>query len=294
MKRNLLLTGASGLLGWNMQERLARDFEVFAHYQKNKFIRDECIPCQFDLKSGKTLKKILQEIKPEVVIHAAALTSIAFCEENPEDTFRINRDSTGILASICADMGCKFVFFSTDIVFDGEQGNYIETDELNPLNVYGESKAQAEGVIAKSTDDFLILRISMTYGFNNNVHKCFAGKLIDSFNRGEIQNLYTNQIRCPNYAGDTAEITARLLSSGERGIFHCAGPEALSRYEIGKLIADKFSFDIKKINPVKVDEYLLPFKNGIDCSLNSDKAYRATGVKSISLGEGIDIIKTSF
>lgn len=289
MKKHLLLTGASGFIGWHFQEILSKYYKVFAQYNKNKLIKKCCSPVQIDLQHYKTLQSSFKKIKPSVVIHTAALASIWECENNPEMAFCINRDATALMAELCNGIGAKFIFFSTDVVFDGKKGGYVETDDVNPLNVYGASKAEAESIIDKKADDYLILRISLSYALKNAVHKCFVDDIINSLRQGETLNLYTDQIRCPGFVEDTAVITLRLLSENKKGIFHCSGPEPLSRYEIGKIIANTFSYSMKHINPVRVEEYLLPFKNGMNCSLNNEKTYNATGHRSMSFSEGIKL-----
>lgn len=294
MKKRLLLTGASGFVGYNFQEKLSKDYKVFAHYNRNKFVKRKCTPCRFDLADSKALHNVFDEIKPHIVIHSAAISNVEDCEKNPSLAFKINRDITGKIAELCSEHNSKLVFLSTDIVFDGKKGNYVETDEVNPLNAYASSKAEAEEEIKRKIDDYLILRISLTYGLKNPKYKSFLDKMIDSLKDGRELNLFTDQIRCPNYAEDVAEIMLRLIEKKQKGIFHCAGPQALSRYEIGKIVVDTFNLDERKIKPVKVDEYQLPFKNGRDCSLNCQKAYSISGFVPKKFVERLIAVKKEY
>ncbi|MEM2121955.1 MAG: sugar nucleotide-binding protein, partial [Candidatus Woesearchaeota archaeon] len=153
----VLLTGASGFLGTKIySELISKGFEVVPLYHE-----------QIDITNYNLLKKFFKRKNPELVIHAAALTNVDYCEENKEECFRVNVIGTEFLQEICYKQKIKLVFLSTDFVFDGLRGNYREESIRNPINYYGFSKMIAEDIVKKS-DKNLIIRASTIFGYFHN------------------------------------------------------------------------------------------------------------------------------
>ena len=132
----VLITGASGLLGANLARHHSRNFECFGWYATNAVSINGVTMEHIDLTDHDSVTSALDRIHPDMIVHCAAATNVEWCEKNPELAKTINEDSTLLLAEKAVDLGAKFVFTSTDSVFDGKTGNYPISDVPDPLNAY--------------------------------------------------------------------------------------------------------------------------------------------------------------
>ncbi|MEN7982571.1 MAG: SDR family oxidoreductase, partial [Nanoarchaeota archaeon] len=161
----VLITGGSGLLGSNLAEIFCKDFEVFIIFNKNPVKIDYCNEMKIDLIDFENVEKIIKKINPLIIIHCAALTNVDYCEKNPKEAKEINCDSTKNLARIGKEIGAKFIYISTDSIFDGETGGYSENDIPNPINVYAKTKLEGEEEVRKINGNYIIIRTNI-YGKN--------------------------------------------------------------------------------------------------------------------------------
>jgi dTDP-4-dehydrorhamnose reductase len=174
--------------------------------------------------------------KPAVIIHCAALSRSPACERNRDLARRMNIEVTRQLLDLSA--GAPFVFFSTDLIFDGEKGNYTEEDEPNPLMVYGETKLEAEQLL-RGYPEPIVLRISLTGGISRTRDRGFNEEIENAWKQNKSLNLFTDEFRCPMPAEVPARATWDLLLAKARGCYHLCGKEKLSRHQIGVLMAEK-------------------------------------------------------
>jgi dTDP-4-dehydrorhamnose reductase len=203
------ITGANGLIG-NYLVQTAPQY--VPRWRVRALTRE-----QFDLLDFAAVRREFQKEKPQLIIHCAAITSVAEAQKNPDLARRVNVEATKLLAELAAEI--PFVLFSTDLIFDGRKGNYAETDPANPLHIYGETKVAAEEVVLKNPRH-LVTRTSINYGASR------AGSR--SFNE---------QLRP---AVETARAVWELAEKGCAGIFHVAGVEKLSRWQIGQLLVKRW------------------------------------------------------
>jgi dTDP-4-dehydrorhamnose reductase len=174
---------------------------------------------------------------------------------------------TRALAELAQD--CQFVFFSTDLVFDGKKGNYIETAETNPLSVYAETKAAAEQIIL-THPKHQVIRTSLNAGISFTGDRAFNEEMRQAWKNGTELRLFIDEFRCPIAAEVTARATWELISKGKPGIYHLAGSERLSRYQIGQLLATRWQALCPKYRPASLKEYQ-GAPRAADTSLNCDK-----------------------
>jgi dTDP-4-dehydrorhamnose reductase len=172
--------------------------------------------------------------RPRLVIHCAAMSKSPDCQSNPGRAKLVNVEATARLAALAGEIG--FIFFSTDLVFDGKKGNYIETDAVNPLSVYGETKAAAEEIVLKNLRH-VIVRTSLNSGASPKGNVAYNEQLRDGWKRGRTLQFFFDEYRCPIAACVTARAIWELAASGRGGTYHLAGSERLSRAQIGELAA---------------------------------------------------------
>lgn len=223
------ITGAGGLIG-NYLVQLAPKFAP--QWKIRALTRD-----RLDMLDFAAVRREFRKDLPQLVIHCAAVSSIAGAEAGREPARRMNVEATARLAELAAD--AQFVFFSTDLVFDGKRGNYAEGDAVNPITYYGETKVAAEQIVLKNPRH-LVVRTSINGGISPKGDRGFNEQLRRSWQTGRTMKMFTDEFRCPIFAGETARAVWELAEQNRAGIYHVAGAERLSRFEIGKLLAARW------------------------------------------------------
>ena len=267
------ITGANGLIG----NYLVRTAPRFAPHRRVRALTRE----QFDLLDFDAVRREFQQDKPRLVVHCAAVSTLAEAQANPGLARRVNIEVTTVLADLAADV--QFVFFSTDLVFDGRKGNYVETDTVNPIHLYGETKAAAEQIVLRNPQH-TVVRTSLNGGTSRAGNRGFNEKLLLAGQAGQMMNLFTDEFRCPIFAGETARAVWELVNQERTGLFHVAGAEKLSRWQIGQLIAARWPQLNPKITPGSAENFPGP-PRALDTSLNITKIQKVLSVPLPGLGE---------
>jgi dTDP-4-dehydrorhamnose reductase len=207
---------------------------------------------------------------PSVVIHCAAITNNPDCEKDPSQSILLNVSSCQwIFESVPDAWVCHF---STDLVFDGQKGNYVESDPIHPIGIYAETKAESER-IAQQHPRACIVRTSLNAGTSPTGNRGFNEKLRHAWAAAQELKCFTDEYRCPIPAEVTARVVVELLKKQATGIFHVAGSDRMSRYEIAQLIAANWQAINPKIIPGSLAEYSGPPRSP-DCSLVCRKVER--------------------
>lgn len=238
------ITGAGGLIG-NYLVQTAPQFAP----------RWRILPLtrqSLDLLDHAAVRAAFERDRPGLVIHCAGLTRSPECQQRPELARRANVEVTARLAELAAEI--PFMFFSTDLVFDGRAGNYVETSPVNPLSVYGETKVAAERVVL-ANPRHLVVRTSLNFGRSPTGDRGLNEQLRSAVRDGRELRLFTDEFRCPIAAAVTARAVWELMHGGHGGLFHVAGSERLSRYEIGRCLAARWPELQPKIIAASAREY---------------------------------------
>lgn len=254
------ITGANGLIG----SRLVRAAPRFgAGWKVRGLVRND-----FDLTDFATVQMAFGQEKPRLLIHCAALSKTPACEADPSLARKLNVEVTAQLASLATEI--PFVFFSTDLVFDGRAGNYDEAAAVNPLSVYAETKVAAEDSVRRHPHH-LIIRTSLNGGISPTGDRGFNEEMRRAWHSGKTLKLFTDEFRSPISALVTARAVWELLSKNATGIYHVAGSERLSRFQIGELLAARWPQLHPKFEPASLKDYQGPPRPR-DTSLNCAKA----------------------
>lgn len=219
------ITGAGGLIGSHLARAAA---EHAPGWRVVPLTRD-----QLELTDTVAVKRRFAEESPALILHCAALSRSAACEADPALARRWNIEVTEQLSLMAG--GIPFIFFSTDLVFDGRKGGYVETDPVNPLTVYAQTKAEAERRVLRNPLH-AVVRLSVNTGVSPTGDRSFTEQMRLAWRRGEILRLFTDEFRSPLAAAVTARAAWELVRCGGRGLYHLGGSERLSRWEIGQLI----------------------------------------------------------
>ena len=219
------------------------------------------------------------------------MTNVDQNERDKRFATKINVEGPKNVIRACKQIDSKLIFMSTDFVFDGEKkGYYIEDDIPNPISHYAKTKLDAELAIINSDIDYLICRTAVLYGWNKEKLN-FVTWVLKKLQNNERINIVTNQINNPTYVRNLAEIILKLIEKKASGIYHTAGDDALSRYEIAIKCAEVFEHDKKLINPIgSMNQVAIRPKNA---SLNVAKlkSFLGSELKSLSLLEGLKDMK---
>jgi dTDP-4-dehydrorhamnose reductase len=192
---------------------------------------------ELDITDRAKVMETISDIRPKVVINAAAYTDVDGCEDNQELAFAVNGYGPGYIAEACSSTGAKLVHFSTDYVFDGSKKEYLESDTTNPINVYGKSKLLGEQLISENMDYFRIIRTSWLFGLNG---KNFVDTMFRLSEEMECVRVVSDQYGKPTYTYDLAAKTREILEK-EAGIYHITNEGVCSWYEFASAIIDNVS-----------------------------------------------------
>ena len=286
----VFITGGSGLLGSKVAEiALERGYDVYSGYSVNKPEFGKSV--KFDLAYPDSVVKVISDIRPDVIIHSAALTDVDRCEVERELAYKINVEGTKIVAEMARKLGSFMVYISTDYVFDGSIGMYREDDETNPANYYGYTKLLGE----KYCQDFCIARTCVIYGAKPASGKInFALWLINKLENGESVKIVTDQFITPTLNTNLAKMLLEIAERKPVGIFHLAGATRISRFEFALEIAREFGLDESLIVPSKMDEINWIAKRPRDSSLDTSKAARHLNEKPYDLKRALKVLKLEY
>ncbi|MDB6054295.1 MAG: putative dTDP-4-dehydrorhamnose reductase [Verrucomicrobiales bacterium] len=221
------ITGTHGLIGSHVLRRLeAEGIDAFGVSRG-----------ELDLGDFQAVEKFFSEKKPAGIIHCAAMSKATECDRDTRLARHINIDLTQLLSELAANI--PFTFLSTDLVFDGTQGNYSEKDSPAPLNYYGETKVKAEESVLKNLKH-TVIRTSLNAGISPTGDRAFNEEMKKMCGAGKSVKLFTDEFRSPIPVVETAALLVSLYRKSERGLYHLAGAETLSRMQIGLALLDKW------------------------------------------------------
>lgn len=287
----ILVTGASGLLGSNLILAGAKTGRVMGAVSNRHAVRWLGVKYwQVDLTNTREARRILRLAAPKVIIHCAAETNLDSAEKDPSGTKRINVDATANLATIAAELGAKFVYISTDAVFDGSRSWNRETDRVHPLNVYAKTKYQAELLAAEKNPGTIIARINI-YGWNALPKQSLAEWMLGNLEKGQAFSGFDDVFFCPMLTNDLSDILFEMLDRGLEGTYHVTGSERISKYEFGVKLARCFGLDESLVIPSSVKSSALVAQRALDISLSTEKITGVLGHRTANAEEGLQRFK---
>jgi dTDP-4-dehydrorhamnose reductase len=273
----ILVTGASGLLGLNFS--LAVDgkiHQVTGVDNRNPLRWLSFKTLQADLVETGIIDRLINETKPDVILHCAAMANVDDCESQPTDADRVNHILPGELAAAAKKHSIKMVHISTDAVFDGQKGNYTETDKPNPLSVYARTKWLGEQAVLEVNPGALVARVNF-YGWSITGKRSLAEWFVNSLAERKTLKGFTDILFCPMMVLDLADTLIQAVEKHLRGIYHCVGPQAMSKYDFGLAIARQFGFDTNLITPASINEGGLTAARSPNLILSTRKLTQALG-----------------
>ena len=285
---SVLITGASGFVGENLAHRFRREGCELALTHCSTAPRAAADRhFRVDLSRPGDFTRALGDFRADAVVHTAALINPDFCERNPEQAWAVNAGGAGEVSRWAESRGARMIYFSTDLVYDGEGGPNAEDDRPGPLNVYGKTKLQGEEEVRGNCSDWVVVRLALSYGPVRGHRGEWTAGMRKALAAGKNLTLYTDQIRTPAYVGDTVEAVCRFARSRCRGVFNLGGSESLSRYAFGLKFARVFGLPAERFLPIRMADLPTEAPRPRDCSLDTGKILKEIGLKTCDAEQGL-------
>jgi dTDP-4-dehydrorhamnose reductase len=293
--KKVLITGGSGLLGQYLNIKVSSKHELLTTYNTNTGNCKEFSSKKINILDKNELHKLFEEFNPDVVIHSAAIANPVPKEnQTSKDYFNINVTSTKNIAQLCEKYKAKLIYISTDLVYAGYKGSFLKEDaKLIPASLYAETKLVGEIKVKESTENFLILRTSLLYGFGLNHSQCHFQQMFNDLQSNKPIKLFIDQFRTPISLKDASRIISELAKMDIKGeTINLGGLEKVSRYELGEILCSIAGLDKNLLHQIKMNE-IHNYPVVEDVSLNTEKL-QSLGLKSRSLEENIfEIIQSN-
>ncbi|NOU66248.1 dTDP-4-dehydrorhamnose reductase [Paenibacillus sp. LMG 31461] len=262
----IVVTGANGQLGKDVIKLLEAQHEVHGLGRADLDITDE----------GHCLE-VIEQLQPEVIIHSAAYTAVDLAETNELETFRVNSDGTKNLAIAAESIGAKFVYISTDYVFDGKSSQaYREDDPTNPQSVYGKSKRAGELYVQSLSSKYFIVRTSWVYGLYG---KNFVKTMLELAKTRDSLKVVSDQFGSPTYTVDLALFLEQLIQTDCYGIYHASNAGVCSWYEFACTIFEEAGVKLK-VESCTTEEFPRPAPRPRNSAMEH-AAIRANGFEDL-------------
>jgi len=291
--KKILITGGSGLLGQFLNLAVSSNNKILSTYNNHPGNCREFLSKKIDIMNEKELEILFKEFQPEIVIHTAAITNPVPKENQlAKEYFDVNVTATKNIALLCAKYNSRLIYISTDLVYAGYRGSLLKEDaKLIPASLYAETKLVGESKVKKLTDNYLILRIALLYGFGLNHSRCHFHFMYNEVKNKKPVKLFSDQFRTPISLNDASRIIADLVEMDiKEEIINLGGLERVSRYEIGEMLCSIAGFDRNFIQKITMDD-IPNFPKVEDVSLNTEKL-QSLGLKAGAIEENIqEIIK---
>jgi dTDP-4-dehydrorhamnose reductase len=241
-----LVIGASGQVGEHLLRTLHQSGEEAVGTYRQQ-VGHELI--RLNVSERIEVLALIQQTQPEVIYLPASLTNVDYCESHPDEAFLTNVTGVENVIQAANAVRAKLVYFSSDYIFDGMAGPYVENDTARPLSVYGRQKLLAEQAIRQRADTFLIIRTTVVYGWERQ-GKNFVYRMLRTLRNGQPLLVPSDQMGTPTYAPDLARAVLDLARVSTNDVFHVVGPDLLSRHDFSLAVAEVFGLDQNMVRPV--------------------------------------------
>ena len=284
----ILLTGGTSKLGVRVMEySKILGFDVIGINLNSPFLNN-----QLDVRDEKKINEIVQKVKPDYIVHLAALSSADVCEVDKNNCKNTNISASSSLAKACAKVGGRMIGISSDYVFNGKNGPYSENDATNPINEYGKAKLKGEKLIAKYCPDSLSIRSCVLYDWNlSSRRENFLVWLVNKLLLNEEVKIVDDQFATPTFIPELAEIIVELLHSSYKGVLNVSGSQWISRYDFTVKVSEIFGLDSSHIIRIDSSNFIQLAKRPLKGGLKVERVENLLKRKMYSCEKGLQICK---
>lgn len=292
----LLITGSNGLLGQKLVSYCQKNNVDFlatsAGVNRNPELEDQNY-LTLDITDATAVVKIIQMVLPTHIMNTAAITNVDACEVNEDLCHEVNVKAVQILFDLSKAHNIHFQQLSTDFVFDGETGNYSETDEVNPLSIYAQSKVLSEKILLNSEyQNWSIVRTIIVFGIG---HHLSRSNIVlwarDALMKGEVLTIVDDQFRAPTWADDLAKGCMLIIEKNKTGVFHISGPETFSIVELVQKIARFKKVSTSSVAPTSSQSLNQKAKRPPKTGFNLAKARNELGYSPHSFEKALELLE---
>jgi dTDP-4-dehydrorhamnose reductase len=287
----LLVTGMNGFVAGSIIAHARKDWEIHGVDVTEPFgLPEDVHSYKVDLLDKALVSDLFSRVKPDAVIHTAAIANIDVCENNKDLAWKVNVGITENIAKFCKEYGAKMIVCSTDSVFDGEKGYYTEKDEPHAVNYYAETKVAAEKIVLGSSEKNIVTRLALVMGLPVlGKGNSFLADTIEKLGKGESVKFPENEIRTPIDVVTLGSALAELAGCSYGGIVHLSGNTRINRYEMAVQIAEKLGFSKNLIE--STDSNAMPGRapRPNDASMDNSLAKRLLKTHMRTLAEGLEL-----
>lgn len=292
MSKKILVTGASGFVGGSVLHHAPADWAVHACSRSPIAGAPANVTHHaFDLADKAKTAEVIAAVKPDVILHIAAIANIDYSEANQAETASVNTETTGRLARLAAEHGARFIFCSTDNVFDGVDGFYNEDALVSPVNFYGRTKVAAEVLAHEALENCVIARVALVIGLPIlGSGNSFLIKMEENLREGKEIQIPENEVRSPVDVITLGKCLLELANNDFTGTINLAGSTCLNRFDMAKRIAAKLGYSESLVIPTNSNalEGRAPRPN--DVSLDNALAKDTLKTPMRDLDEALDMI----
>jgi dTDP-4-dehydrorhamnose reductase len=273
---SLLITGGSGYLGQRLAGHAEAHWDVTATHFSHQPSIPGCRWMRLDIRDADQVSRLFEQVCPQVVIHTAALRS-------GEDLECVNVDGTRHVGLAATQVGARLIHLSTDVLFDGKRGNYVESDPPSPITPYGQSKADAEALLAELMPQAAIVRTSLIYGFDAPGHHMHW--MLETLRNGRSVTLFIDEFRRPIWVETLVAALLELATLNYTGVLHVAGGQVLNRHEFGIRMLCFHGMDSSGVIPARAAT--LGLTRPLDCTLDIARAKALLKTPLLGVDEAI-------
>jgi dTDP-4-dehydrorhamnose reductase len=291
-KKKILFTGGSGLLSVNWAIIKKNEFDIILALHNKIITIPGTISIILNFDNFQLLYKTINDLKPDIIIHTAAIANVEICEKNPGLAEIVNVKYSEDIAKISTSLNIKLVHLSTDHLFNGLEMFKAENDISNPLNIYAKTKLGAEEKISQYNRSALIIRTNF-FGWGTLYRKSFSDFIIENLRNKCSIDLFNNVYYTPILINELVDITHKLISLNLNGIYNVCSNERISKLEFGFKLAEIFKLDSTFINSIEICEKANLVKRPIDMSLSNEKIKSHLSIEFKSLNDQILELKNS-
>ena len=281
--KKILITGAFGQLGTSLCKVLSNESILAAGRVIISTKKYKCI--ELDITNQRKVAEIIRNYKPDIIIHLAAMTDVDGCEKTPEIAFDVNVKAT---ENLLTSFKGKFIYISTDYVFDGEKGPYFEDDKVNPMSVYGKTKLYGENLVQQSDIDWVILRSNIIFSYSDRTKASFVNWVVDSLKKRQMITVVNDQWNNPTWTNDLAKVISKIIEKDINGLYHYGGRDYLNRLEFAKMIASTFGLDGSLIKPITTSELNWLAQRPLKSGLYTNKIELDLGIEPLPIQKALD------
>ena len=280
-----MITGAFGQLGTSLRNILSDQSILAAGKMIPVEEKDGCT--ELDITELNQVREVIASFQPDVIVHLAAMTDVDGCELNPELAFDVNVRGT---ENLLDNFSGRFIYISTDYVFDGNNGPYKEKDEVNPISVYGRTKLYGEDLVQQSNVNWVILRANVVFSFQERTKASFMDWVVDSLKNRQSITVVDDQWNNPTWTVDLARIISRIIDHEIHGLYHYGGRDLLNRFAFAEMIAETFKLDRTLIEPIDTASLKQLAKRPLKSGLCTEKIEIDLSVEALPLRKALNEI----